>query len=248
LKFGTDLKLQDIFAVITAVYGMISFAHYAYRSLKLFRSSTAPRWRPVGWTRWGLLEFLHINFISAISIVELELIIGTAPTKPIVRLCAMPSPTICYWFGTVFTGSAILTHLGWKLPFNMSSTPKGTPWRPALLALIEDAGGIEGQGGVIYRTNVMRRYEISPIFRHMILFLTWMWGLGLLGIAITSTVLVMTLSDDVGFGLGWGLPYAFSTFLVFVTIFYVRSQLRKERALWQTKRSPVGPSNEITRS
>ncbi len=78
------------------------------------------------------LEFLHINFILAIGIVEIELIIATAPSDPIVRLCAMPSPTLCYWFGIVFVGSAILTQMGKPLPFNMSSTPKGTPWRPAL--------------------------------------------------------------------------------------------------------------------
>ncbi|PQE26348.1 metal ion binding protein [Rutstroemia sp. NJR-2017a BBW] len=180
LNFGTSLPLQEIFAVITSVYGMISFAHYGLRSLKLFRAKTAPRWRPVGWSRWGMLEFFHINFLIAISIVELELIIGTIPHDPWVRLCAMCSPTICYWFGFVFVASAILTHMKRPLPFNMSSTEKGKPWRPALLAIIEDAGGIEGQGGVVYRSNVMKRYEVSPIFRRMLLILTWFWGVGLM--------------------------------------------------------------------
>ncbi|PQE17249.1 hypothetical protein CJF31_00005640 [Rutstroemia sp. NJR-2017a BVV2] len=75
LNFGTSLPLQDseitskfllifaglislsVFAIITSVYGMISFAHYGLRSLKLFRAKTAPRWRPVGWSRWGMVSY-----------------------------------------------------------------------------------------------------------------------------------------------------------------------------------------------
>jgi len=235
LKFGTSLKLQDIFAIITGVYGLISFSHYGLRSLKLFREKTASRWRPVGWTKWGMLEFFQVNVLIAIALVEIELVIGTIPNTPIVRLCAMPSPTICYWFGFVLIYSAIATQMQWKLPFNMSSTPKGHTWRPALLALIEDCGGIEGQGGVVYRSNVMKRYEVSPIFRRMILVLTWGWGVGLIGIAIAATVIIMELSQDIGFGIGWGLPYAWGAVLVFFTMIFVKTQLRKERIHWANK-------------
>jgi len=135
--------------------------------------------------------------------------------------------------------------MGKKLPFNMSSTPKGSTWRPALLALIEDAGGVEASGGVIYRANVMKRYEVSPVFRRMILYLTFAWGVVLLGVAITSTVLIACLNEDVGFGLGWGLPYVVSTIAVFLTMAFVKSQLRREKRLWQTKREAVGQNNEI---
>jgi len=236
LKFGTNLGMQDIFAVITGVYGMISFTHYAFRSLKLFRSKTSPSFRPVGWTRWGLLEFLQVNVLIVITLVEIELVAGTAPSKPIVRLCAMPSPTICFYLGFLFVGSAIATHLQWKLPFNMSSTPKGSPWRPALLAFIEDAGGIEGRGGLEYRRHVIKRYEESPVFQRLILFLSWMWGLGAIGIAIISTVLIMVLSEDVGFGVGWGLPYAWAAVWTLVTVILVKWQLKHERKVWRLKR------------
>ncbi|ATZ49419.1 hypothetical protein BCIN_04g05720 [Botrytis cinerea B05.10] len=240
LSFGTDIALQDIFAIITSVYGMISFAHYGFRSLKLFRAKTAPRWRPVGWTKWGMLEFLHINFMIAITFVELELIIGTIPHHPWVRLCAMPSPTICYWFGFMFLFSAVQTMRKKPLPFNMSSTEKGKLWRPALLAIIEDAGGVEGQGGVVYRSNVLRRYEVSPIFRRMMMVLTWFWGIGLVCIAIISTVIIMTLPENIGFGIGWGLPYCFGFVWVCLTMVFVKMQLRKEKRQWETKEAVAG--------
>jgi len=237
LKFDTTLNLQDIFAVITGVYGLLSFTHYSFRSLKLFRAKYATKWRPVGWTKWGMLEFLQINILICITLFELELVAGTAPNKPIIRLCAMPSPTICFYFGFLFCISAALTQMRKKLPFNMSSTEKGSTWKPALLAFIEDAGAIEGQGEVQYRMNVMKRYEVSPMFRRMILILTWMWGLGFLVIASVSTILIMLLSEDVGFGVGWGLPWLFSFIWSIITVFFVRSSLKKERADWSEKES-----------
>lgn len=75
LKFDTGLTLQEgiqpgaqfprhqadnsirvVFAVITGVYGLLSFTHYSIRSLKLFRPKTSPKWRPVGWTKWGIVR------------------------------------------------------------------------------------------------------------------------------------------------------------------------------------------------
>lgn len=182
-------------------------------------------------------EFLHINFLIIMTLVEIELIAGTAPNNPIVRLCAMPSPTICYWLGSLFCFSAMATHLQWKLPFNMSSSPKGTTWKPALLAFIEDTGAIEGQGGVEYRVQVMKRYDASLRFRRLVMYLTWGWGLGLIGIAIVSTVLIMVLNENVGFGIGWGLPWAFAAACIVMTVIFVKRELALERVEWLAKAS-----------
>lgn len=181
------------------------------------------------------MEFLHINLLLCIFTFELELIIGTVPSNPWVRLVAMPSPTICFYFGFLLCGSAVLTQMKKRLPFNMSSTPKGDLWKPAMLAFVEDAGGIEGQGGVSYRQAVIKRYDVSPRFRRMILLLSWIWGLGLIFIAVVSTILIMLLNEDVGFGVGWGLPWAFSAVYSIMTVMVVKSQLRKEKAEWRTK-------------
>jgi hypothetical protein len=148
------------------------------------------------------MEFLQNNILIVTALVEIELIAGTAPNNPIMRLSAMPSP-ICFYLGFLFISSAILMQIHWRLPFNMSSTDKGMPWHPALLAFIEDAGAIEGQVGVEYRKQVMRRYEISPRFRRMVLLLSWGWGMGFITLTNVSTVLIMELSEDIYFGVGW---------------------------------------------
>jgi len=51
LNFDTNLSLQDVFAVITGVYGLLSFTHYFFRTLKLFLGKWSYKFRPVGWTR-----------------------------------------------------------------------------------------------------------------------------------------------------------------------------------------------------
>jgi len=186
---------------------------------------------------------MALSFVSLSSrslkkkmvLISRRLVAGTAPSNPIVRLCAMPSPTICFYLGFLFCGSAILTQLRKPLPFNMSSTEKGTPWRPALVAFVEDAGAIEGRGGVEYRKQVMKRYEVSPRFRRMMLILTWGWGVGLLIIATVSTVLIMVLTENVGFGVGWGLPWAWSAGLCLLTVAFVKKSLREEKAEWSAK-------------
>lgn len=121
------------------------------------------------------------------------------------------------------------------LPFNMSSTEKGMQWRPAMFAFVEDAGAIEGQGGVENRRQAMKRYEVSPRFRRMMLILTWSWGIGLLVIAIVSTVLIMVLTENVGFGIGWGLPWAWSAGLAMMTVIFVKKSTREEKAEWRAK-------------
>ena len=121
----------------------------------------------------------------------------------------------------------------------MSSTEKGSIWRPAVLAFVEDAGAIEGQGGVQYRAALMKRYQMSARFRRMMLLLSWGWGIGLLCIAVVATVLIMTLDENIGFGAGWGLPWAFSAGWVFPTVIFVKDQLGKEKAEWVAKGGSV---------
>jgi len=164
-------------------------------------------------------------------------LIGTFPETPIVRLCAMPSATICYYVGTLFLVTAFLTQKGYRLPFSMSSTPKGALWRPALLAILEDTGSIEVRGELAYRKAVMKRYETSPLFRSMLLRLTWFWGIGLLVIAVVTTVLIVSLEEEgVAFGVGWGLPYVWSAMLGIWTVGFVKKNLKEERAAWKTGR------------
>jgi hypothetical protein len=180
------------------------------------------------------LEFTNVNFAICASIFETILVIGTAPTEPIIRLCAMVPATICYYTGTLVLVTAFLTQKNYRLPFPMSSTPKGAPWRPALLAILEDTGAIEARGEVAHREAVIKRYERSPLFRRMLLRLTWLWGFGLIIIAIVTTIVIMVLKENVTFGVGWGLPFVWAAMFGLWTWRFVRRSLEEERRLWNS--------------
>lgn len=175
---------------------------------------------------------MNVNIAIVVTLVEIELVAGTAPNNPIVRLCAMPSPTICFYLGFLLLISSILTTLKFRLPFNMSSTPKGFPWRPALYGFAEDFGAVEMRGGKAFREQMERRYMASAQFRRLILVLSYTWGIGLILAAILSTVLIMVLSEDVGFGVGWAVPFVWSVLLGVGTKTYAYECLRKEREEW----------------
>lgn len=117
----------------------------------------------------------------------------------------------------------------------MSSTPKGSIWRPALVTILEDAGAIEGRGELAFRQAVMRRYETSPLFRQMIMRLTWAWGFGFVVIATVSTILIMALEENIAFGVGWGLPYVWVALYSLGTVVFVKRSLREERKTTRIK-------------
>ncbi|KAL3424290.1 hypothetical protein PVAG01_03571 [Phlyctema vagabunda] len=234
-RFGTKLSLQANFAIITGVFGLLNYTHCFLRSLKLFREKTASQFRPIAWTRWGTAEFTQINFQVLITLVVIELVIATVSKTPMVRLCAMSSSTTSLYLSFVFLVSGILTSMRKKLPFNMSSTPKGEYWRPAMIAFIEDIGSIEMGSGVGFRAQVMSRWEASPEFRGLIELLNWMWGFGLLGSVTISTALVMMLEEDVAYGVGMGLPYVLGLLLVWLTLVICKRQLRNEEIAWSLK-------------
>jgi hypothetical protein len=45
----------------------------------------------------------------------------------------------------------------------------------------------------------------------MLLRLTWFWGISLLIVAIVTTILIVALEERIAFGVGWGVPYLWST-------------------------------------
>lgn len=160
----------------------------------------------------------------------------------------MTSATICFYCGILFILSATMTVLGCRLPFNMSSIPKGSPWRPALYPIIEDFGALEMSGERAFRKQLMLRYDASELFRKMLLTLTWAWGIFFLVVGSGTTVAIMLLSEDVGFGVGWGMPYPCAALMSFATVIWVKKSLRYERADWRKKCSGIVSSEHSERS
>lgn len=243
---------KTVLLVITCLYCMMTFAHFTHRCIRLiFKCST--RYGPIGWQRkWRLvlpldvllskalsgsnasqLEFTNANFAICASIFEIVLIVGMAPEDPLLRICILPPAIICYYLGILFVATSTLTHFRVSLPFDMSSTPSGYPFRPALLAIIEDSASIEARGELAARLAVIKRYESSPLFRKMIERLNWFWGIGCMVVAIITTILIFSLEENVAFGVGWGLPYISAAVFVSVSIVFVKASLKEEKRVWR---------------
>ncbi|RAL14888.1 uncharacterized protein BO97DRAFT_468827 [Aspergillus homomorphus CBS 101889] len=229
LWYATDLSHNVVFSIVTASLGGISVFEYFYRLYNLFRkdSRARPLNAPKGW-----LDFFHINFTIVWLILAVELIVGTVPKEPYVRLVAMVLPTVMFYFGGVYLALDILRACGVKAPFRISSTPKGSTMPTALYVLIEDVVAVDGGGGQIYRYALRTRYLASPYFRRMLFQMNCFWAGGSVVCAAAITAIIFTVEESVAYTLGWTLPFAWAGVWTLITIPWVQSDLRRERQSW----------------
>ncbi|KAI9369328.1 hypothetical protein BJX61DRAFT_536518 [Aspergillus egyptiacus] len=231
LWYGTDLSHNLVFTIVTLALGGISVFEYFYRLYNLFRSDSTTR--PLN-ARKSWLDFFQINFTIVWLILAVELITGTVPEEPYVRLVAMVLPTVMFYFGGVYLSLDILRALGFKAPFRISSTPKGAVMPTALYVMIEDVVAVDGAGGQMYRYALRTRYLSSPYFRRMLLQMNYFWAGGALIWAGGITAMVFTTPQDAAFTIGWCVPFVWAGLWTLITIPWVQSDLRREKALWRT--------------
>jgi len=128
-----------------------------------------------------------------------ELIVGTIPREPPIRLLAMPAATMCYAFGVQMMIIDVMRLLGCKAPIRISSLPRGVPLRPGIYSIIEDVCAVDGGGGTEFRQRLNLRYQASHYFRQMLHRLTLFWAIGALLIAAATTAIIFTTSRNVAY-------------------------------------------------
>ncbi|KAJ5122373.1 hypothetical protein N7448_003507 [Penicillium atrosanguineum] len=237
LWYLTDLSHNLVFSIVTACLGGVSVFEYFYRLYNLFRKGS--RARPLN-AKKSRLDFFHWNFTIVWLFLAVELIVGSVPAEPFVRLIAMVLPTVMFYFGIVHLSLDILRMAGFKAPFRISSTPKGSAMPTALYALIEDVVAVDGGGGQIYRYALRTRYLSSPYFRRMLFEMNCFWSGGSIIFAAAITAVIFTVSEPVAFTLGWTLPFAWAGVWTLITIPWVQSDLRREKKAWAENRGQGG--------
>jgi hypothetical protein len=111
----------------------------------------------------------------------------------------MVLPAVMFYFGIVYLALDVFRMLGFKAPFRISSTPKGSVMPTALYALIEDVVAVDGGGGQIYRYALRTRYLSSPYFRRMLFEMNCFWSGGSIIFASAITAVVFTVQENVAF-------------------------------------------------
>lgn len=175
----------------------------------------------------------------------------------------MVLPTVMFYFGGVHLSLDILRLRGWKAPFRISSTPKGSVMPTALYVLIEDVVAVDGSGGQVYRYALRTRYLSSPYFRRMLFEMNCFWGGGSMVFAAAITAIIFTTPEPVAYTvsfplvnivlkpvctfakcwplqLGWTLPFAWAFVWTCITIPWVQSDLRREKKAWREGRVQGG--------
>lgn len=162
----------------------------------------------------------------------IELIVGTIPENPPIRLLAMPLTTALFSFGTELLIVDVSRILKIPSPFRMSSLPKGSILRPGIYSIIEDVVAVDGSGGTAFRERFNARYEASHIFRQMLHRLTLFWAIGAEAMAVVTTILVFTIQPDAAYTVGWTIPFIWAGIWTLGTIWYVKKDLKLELERW----------------
>lgn len=194
--------------------------------------------RVIGGRRY-YLDWFHWNYSFAWFIVMVELILGTIPREPPIRLLSMPASTMLFTFSVELLSFEALRYLNIPSPCRISSMPKGSILRPAIYSIIEDVVAVDGSGGTAYRERLNARYEASPLFRQMLTRMSWFWAGGAAFIASATTVVIFTVPGPVAYAVGWTVPFIWGGIWTFITIKWVQKSLRREKENWYSEKGNI---------
>jgi hypothetical protein len=228
----------------TAVLGIFTAIAIFDRVWKLIRVS--PEYRPLNSPRYALDIFQWGYFLALLIISALITSALARGDKDLddhdfqIRLISLPAAVLMYLVASLTLLSLALNRLELKLPFRFGSLNAGNVLRPAVYYIVEDIVAVDGGGGVEFRKAFVTRYDSSPTFRRMIWEVSVVWMLYFYVFAVLFTALVFTLPKAAVYAVGWAGPFPLAGLMAIWTIFYVKSELRKERkGLLENERTPL---------
>jgi hypothetical protein len=230
--YGTtrdQLSANAVFSISTALLGTVSIVEYFIRFRRLWRKGSTCR--VIGAER-HYLDWFHWNLSVGWFFVMIELIAGTCPHDPPIRLLAIPASTMCFAIGCELLLVDVLRIMGVRAPCRISSLPMGAPLRPGIYAYIEDVCAVDGSGGTEFRQRLNLRYQSSKAFREMLHRLTLFWAIGSIGVAVVTVAIVFTIQKDAAYIVGWTLPFLWAGVWTAITIPWVQKSLKYEYDQW----------------
>ncbi|KAL4246813.1 hypothetical protein ABKN59_008036 [Abortiporus biennis] len=230
LRWGAHLSTTKNLAIITSLVGTISGVKVGQRCYYLwFRTGHESR-RPIGSGRWGV-DFFQILLSVGLTAFFIPLIIGSSLTPASVPTVAMALPcfmlTFCF---PMFISGVFPRHF--RLPVRISSFQPGHLLPPLTYTLVEDIVAVDGGGGLEFRQAWRHRYEESRVMRKLLRDLSLVWGISGIAVAGALIAIAWTTSDDIGYGLGYGIPWVWVILFTCVTFWWVKKELYREKTEW----------------
>ncbi|TFK85733.1 hypothetical protein K466DRAFT_587853 [Polyporus arcularius HHB13444] len=230
IRWGAHLSTTTNLAIITSLVGTYSGYKMARRSWYLFISDSSHQRRPLGASRFGPDAFtLQIGL--AMTGFFTPLVVGSSLNPGSVHTVAMSLPCfmIAFCFPLLLTG---LWPHKLKMPFRVSSMPPWTGLPPAVYTLVEDVVAVDGGGCVEFRQAWRIRYEHSAVMRRIVRVTSLWWGATGMVLAAAFIAIAWTTSDDIGYGICWGLPWVWAMVSAAITVWFVHKELLREEENW----------------
>ncbi|CAI6341609.1 unnamed protein product [Periconia digitata] len=228
-----QLSANAVFSISTALLGTVSIVEYIIRFLRLWRVNSTCR--VIGAER-HYLDWFHWNLSVGWFFVMIELIAGTCPHDPPIRVLAIPASTMLFAIGVELLLVDALRIAGVPAPCRISSLPMGAPLRPGIYAYIEDICAVDGSGGTEFRQRLNLRYQASKAFREMLHRLTLFWAIGAIVCSAVTVAIVFTIQRDAAYVVGWTLPFLWAGVWTAITIPWVQRSLAHEYEQWTQAR------------
>ncbi|KAJ5162049.1 hypothetical protein N7492_007441 [Penicillium capsulatum] len=228
LHYATSLSLKIIMSIFLALMGGVSLLAFYTRAWALWRIDSDCR--PLGLENRWAFDYFFWNFVFNFCV--LTALISSGITTENLQIVSLPLSILVLWVSLQMVIAEVSLALHAKVPFRMSSLQKGDVLRPGIYVIVEDVVAVDGKQGRAWRQAWNDRYLSSPVFRHFLSQMDRMWAAtGFSVVAIIWGVVFGLENHEIGYALGWALPFAWGAGMGFITTVLAKRMLRKEETL-----------------
>jgi len=227
-RFGTSISRTTLINIveITTTFTVI---HWPWRLRQLLRRGGERA--PLNCSKWTLDTF-QWNFLFGIFLVTFFCIM--AAIEESMRWYMLGPVTLFGLVAAQMVLTYVLARAEVRIPIRFSSLPAGTPCRPAVYSLIEDITAVDGAAGAPFRDRLNVRYELSALFRKLLLDVTLVLGTGFLIQTGLQILIIFVTKEEVFVGASTALLWGWCGLSACWAIPFTRKRLEQERMVWGT--------------
>lgn len=225
LRYGTDVALNICLSPWLGLMGVTSVFSLLKRSWFLLKKSSTCR--PLGVEQGWKLDFFGWNFLF--GFLGLTLLISLGIAFESLTVASLPVSILILYVCIELLLAQLGMAFGVRAPFRISSVAAGDPMRPGSYAIAEDVVAVDGEQGQAFRQAWRSRYEASSALQSHLRRVDMIWGTT--GLAIVGAVWGCAFgleNREIGFAVGFGLPWVWAGIMAIVTMQMTKSMLRRE--------------------
>ena len=225
LHYGTGVPLNIVFSPWLGLMGAVSLFSLCKRSWFLLKKNSTCR--PLGVNQGWKLDYFGWNFLFGFFGITCLISSGIAFESLIA--VSLPLSVLIFYVCVELLLAQLGLAAGIRAPFRFSSVARGEPLRPGVYFIVEDVVAVDGEQGQAFRQAWSDRYEASPVLQSHLRRVSLIWATT--GLAIVAVVLGCVFgvpNPEVGYAIGWGLPWVWAGIMAIVTTQMTKSMLRRE--------------------